>query len=131
MTRKEEREFALEKILLLRNGSDVSDVSVRTHKTPAVNLDATCVKEHVFTCNMSIDALQSLRDEDLQIPPFSVHTQSCERAVQEVSKATCAVYGEKRRDGFVRARVDHREVLPLFISKKDIVKMIRVLNKNV
>ena len=131
---KEEREFALEKILLLRNGSDIGDMSVRTHKTPAINLDATCVKElidwkekiyePVFTCNMSIDALQSLRDEALQIPPFSVHTQSCERAVQEVSKAICAVYGEKRRDGFIRARVDHREVLPLFISKKDIVKMI-------
>ena len=84
---KEEREFALDQIFLLRNGSDVGDMSVRTHKTPAINLDATCVKElidwkekihePVYTCKMSIDALQSLRDEALHIPPFSIHTQSC------------------------------------------------------
>ena len=83
------------------------------------------IHEPVFTCKMSIDSLQALREQPLQIPPFSVHTQSCERAVQEVSKASCSVYGEKLRDGFVRARVDHREVLPMFISKKDIVKMIQ------
>ena len=54
----------------------------------------------------------------------SVYIQSCERAVQEVSKASCAVYGETWRDGWVRARIDHREVLPEFASKKDMIKML-------
>ena len=61
------------------------------------------IYEPVFTCKMNTDVIRFLRDE-----PFSVHTQSCERAVREVSKPSCAVYGEKRRDGWARARNGHR-----------------------
>ena len=79
------------------------------------------VYEPVFTIKMSIEDIKQLVTTPLQIPPFSLHTQSCERAVQEVSKASNEVYGETRRDGWVRARVAHREVLPVFGSKKDIM----------
>jgi hypothetical protein len=134
---KNDRDFAVDKIIKIREGQDnpnVGDTRCRPHRTPTINMDSTSVRdlidwqekiyEPVFTCKMNIDDIQSMRDEPLQIPSFSVHTQSCERAVQEVSKSSCAVYGETRRDGWVRARVDHREVLPEFASKKDMIKML-------
>ena len=43
--------------------------------------------------------------------------------VQEVAKASKEVHGEVRRDGWVRARIAHREFMPVFASKKDIMKM--------
>ena len=73
---------------------------------------------------MTIKELESIKEKPLEIPSFSVHTQSVERVVQEVSKASSEVYGHTRRDGYVRARVDHREILPVFNSKKDIMKLI-------
>ena len=127
-----ERSFAVEKILQVRNGSEEGDTSVRKHKTPKLNLGATSVRElinwegekvfePVFTTKLDIDEIKELVNTPLQIQTFSLHTQSCERVVQEVSKASTEVCGDSRRDGWVRARVAHREVMPVFASKKDIL----------
>ena len=72
-----------------------------------------------FHNHLKIDEIKKLVETPF---PMHTHTQSCERAVQEVSKSSEAVYGEDKRDGWVRARIDHREILPVFNSKKDIVK---------
>ena len=40
-----------------------------------------------------------------------------------MSKASCEVHGEMKRDGWVRARIAHREFMPVFECKKDIMKL--------
>ena len=130
----DDREFAVGIILRIREGRDTGDTSVRTHKTPKINIDASSVRalidwnvdihEPVFTCNMSIAELQKIAECPLKAPHYSVDTQSCERAVHEVAQSTQAVYGQEKRGGWVRARIDHRELLPVFRSKKNIVKAI-------
>ena len=52
-------------------------------------------------------------------PHYPIHSQSTERAVQEVSAAAARVYGADKRDGYVRARIAHREIIPVFHTKKD------------
>ncbi|KAG7177256.1 hypothetical protein Hamer_G000528 [Homarus americanus] len=71
---------------------------------------------------MTLTELEDLRKTPLKVGSFSVHTQSCERDVQGVSTASQAVYSHERRDGWMRARIDHREMLPVFSSKQDILK---------
>ena len=130
---EEDRVFAVDKILKIRNGSDHGDLSVRCHSTPEINLDANTPKElidwdkklhePVFTCKLNLEEINEIKNRPIMIPTFSLHTQSCERAVQEVAKSTCEVHGEKRRDGWVRARIAHREFMPVFNSKKDIANL--------
>ena len=78
----------------------------------------------IFTTDMKSHEIKKLVQTPSPMESYSTHTQSCERAVQEVSKASEAVYGEDKRDGWVRARMSHREILPIFESKKDIVKIM-------
>ena len=71
---------------------------------------------------MSKDEIEGLRSKPLKAPDFPIHSQSTEKAVQLVSQATQAVFGQERRDGFVKAKIARREAMPVFHSKKDIVK---------
>ena len=50
---------------------------------------------------------------------YPIDSQSTERAVQEVSTAAAWVCGADKSDGFIRACLAHREVIPVFISEKD------------
>lgn len=131
---KEDRVFAVDKIMQIRAGAELGDKSLRLRRNPTVNLQATKVTdlidwqkeklfEPVFTCNMKLSEIQNIRESPYESLPYSIHTQSCERAVQEVSHASEAVFGQDRRDGFVRARTDHREIVPIFKSKKDILNI--------
>ena len=132
---KEDREFAVNQILQIRDGKEEGDRSVRIRRNPNIIMSAhtpvelidwkkETVLEPVFTCKMSITEIKEMINTPFNMEPYSTHTQSCERAVQEVNKASEAVYGHDRRDGWVRARVDHREMLPVFRSKRDIIKMM-------
>ena len=47
-----------------------------------------------------------------------------ERAVKEVTKACESVYGEQARDGFIRAGIANRQVMPRNETKKDLARMI-------
>lgn len=130
---REDRSFAVDKIIQLRNGSEYGDLSVRRRTTPSINLEAETLKElidwndkihkPVFTCKLNLTELEEIKNTPINVPAFTQHTQSCERAVQEVAKASKEVHGEVRRDGWVRARIAHREFMPVFASKKDIMKM--------
>ena len=52
-------------------------------------------------------------------PKFPCHTQAMERHVKLVTEAAKAVCGHKSRDGFIRARVASRQLMPTFESKCD------------
>ena len=61
----------------------------------------------------------------MSVPTMPVHGQSVERCVKEVSAASQAVYGYERRDGFIRARLAHRELTGgVLRSKRDHARIV-------
>ena len=56
---------------------------------------------------------------------YSTHTQSRKHDVQEVSKASEAVYGEDKLERWLgKSWIAYREILPVFESKKRIVNAL-------
>ena len=127
----EQRLFAVDIILAVRAGSELGSTDVRPFKVPqTINLDACDIKElidwekgvitePIFTANMSLVQLNALIVSPLQLPLYSLHTQSCERAVKLVTEAAQSVCGWDKRDGFIRTQLRNRELMPLFKSRKD------------
>ena len=64
---------------------------------------------------------QILIDFLMEELPYQIHTQSTERSVKAVTEAAAADVGHSARDGFVRSRVHHGEIIPSFKSKKEII----------
>ena len=129
---EDDRRFAVTQILKLRAGEEYGDTSVRPRITPKLNLSATSlqtliswqpgqVHEPAFTCSLSGDQIQEILVKPYEVPEFSIHTQSTERVVKQVTEAAAAVVGQQARDGFIRARAHHRETMPCFRSKKDMM----------
>lgn len=127
-----DRRFAVDQILKLRGHSDSGDTSVRPRVTPKLNLSATSltklitwkagnVDEPVLTCSMTRAEIKSFLDKPYDPPKFSCHTQSTERCVKLVTEAAAAVCGQEARDGYIRARIHHREAMPIFTTKKHIL----------
>ena len=82
------------------------------------------VSEPIFTCEHSLDELKRLQEEPFHTPHYPNHTQSTERTVKQVTEAAGSVYRQEKRDGYVRARIGHRETVPSFRSKKDSLKLL-------
>ena len=78
--------------------------------------------EPVFTCKLTKDELREILDTPFKVPKFSLHTQSTERCVKMVTEAAASVFGQSRRDGFIRSRIHHREEMPEFRTKSQILK---------
>ena len=134
----EERKFAVDQILTIRGDSDLGDISVRERVTPLLNIEATTliemidwdrekIYEPVFTCKLTQSELTKVLESPLDIPYYPLHSQSTERAVKQVTEAAAAVCGPEKRDGYVRARVAHREIMPVFQSKKDLKQLFKKL----
>ena len=128
-----DRHFAIEKILKLRNGQEYGDKSVRPFSAPKLNWNATSLRdiqdwsdltEPLVTATIPTSNLRQVFANPLKLKKFPSHTQSCERAVKEVSTASKCVFGAERRDGFIRARVKSREVMPSMEKKSDFQGMI-------
>ncbi|KAG0720976.1 hypothetical protein GWK47_047364 [Chionoecetes opilio] len=79
------------------------------------------VHEPAFTCSLFGDQIQEILVKPYEVPEFSIHTQSTERVVKQVTEAAAAVVGQQARDGFIWARAHHRETMPCFRSKKDMM----------
>ena len=131
-TVEEDRVFAINKILEIRADSTEESVSVRKRKTPTLNFEANSLRElipwdvnipyePIFTCNLSSETIKSFRNLPMEVPHFPIHSQSTERAVQLVSKACMLVYGQDKRDAFVKGVLAHREQFPVFDSKQNII----------
>ena len=127
-----DRDFAVNKILILRGEQEYGDDSVRPRVTPKLNLSATSLQkiikwtpkqmaEPVFTCVLSKMELEQLREKPYQVPKFACNTQATERCVKLVTEAAASVVGPEARDGYVRAQVHHREENPIFSTKKDML----------
>ena len=53
----------------------------------------------------------------MEFSRFPCHTQAVERCVKAVTEASLAVVGQEARDGFIRARINARAILPTFETK--------------
>ena len=126
---EEERVFAIEKILHIRGPFELGNTSPRDRITPDLNFEATSLRdlilwdkttsyEPIFTCKMNKATIKSFENSPMEAPHFPIHTQSTERAVQHVSKACMMVYGQDKRDAFIKGMIAHREMYPVIESKK-------------
>ena len=132
-----QRVFAVDTIMAVRAESEQGSTAVRSFKVPeTVNLDACDLKalidweaetitEPVFTASMSLAQLDALKAAPLELPPYSIHTQSCERAVKLVTEAAESVCSWAKRDGFIRTQLRNREVMPSLKTKKDFLKVFQ------
>ena len=127
-----ERVFAVDKILKLRGPFEYGNKCIRDRVTPQLNFKATSLSnlilwdkntcyEPIFTCNMNKNTIKSFKNNPMSVPNFAIHTQSTERAVQLVSKASMAVFGQEKRDGYVKGMLSHRELFPVINSKKTLI----------
>ena len=120
---REYSDFGVNKILQIRGNNELGNTAVKKRISPKINLDTTNLQELIswnvkdcyepmFTCNLSKADICKLIENPLKIPKFSIHTQATECCVKSVTEASAIVYGQERRDGFVRTRMIHREKLP-------------------
>ena len=130
-----DRNFAVQEILKIRNNNEYGNMDVRPREAPKLNFNATTFKdlidwntseilEPALTYSLSTEELCKVTDKAFETPAVKIHTQATERAVKQVTEAAAAVVGFDARDGFIRARAHHREDLPEFTSKKDILKIM-------
>ena len=109
---QEERRFAVNEILKVRGGQEEGDMSVRVRRNPKINIAASAPIELMDWTSDPVLEIETLVDEPLAIDNYTTHAKFYERAVHEVSKSTTSVFVEDRRDSCVRARMDHREMMP-------------------
>ena len=99
---------------------------MRPRRTPLLNLEATSltsliawedVHEPVFTTSLTKQEVSDLVEVPFPAPAFSVHTQSVERIVKQVTEAAASVVGFEAREGFITARMEHTLAMPKFTTK--------------
>ena len=131
---EDERRFAVSKILAIRNGAEIGDSSPRPFIPPKLNWKATSIRdmqdwsdayEPLTTASIPSNQLSQFFDTPLNFPKIPSHTQSCERAVKEVTAASANVFGAERRDGFIRARMHSRQLMPTMETKEHLSAMIQ------
>ena len=76
--------------------------------------------ESVLTCPLSLEKIKEFRITTLVVPNWPIHGQSMERVVKEVCET---VYGDKARDGFKRAGVANRQIMPKNNTKKNLTRI--------
>ena len=94
------------------------------HITELIDWDLEKVTEPPLTFNLSNQDLIEIMTVKLEIKSYKVHTQSVERAVKLVTQASISVYGPEARDGYVKATVLSRRIMPKLSSKQDFAVMI-------
>ena len=133
---EEERKFAVDIIKKVRGDSEFGDKSVRDFHVPLLNFKANSlfnlidmsdianIHEPVQTCQISTNELDQFLLCPFPSPDVECHTQSCERAVKETTIAASKVFGFERRDGYIRAKMKSRKLVPSVKSKKSLAGMI-------
>ena len=136
---KSDREFAVKKILDLRKKQvelnqtrkrprkKIKNIRVRTN--PALNFSARNLTdlidwsealEPVLTQNISSNDLCKFIDKPMsELPEFKTHTQSVERIVKEVTRASEHLSNKDRRNGLIRSALEHRKMLQKCMTISD------------
>ena len=128
------RKKAVEIIEGIRGQDIFGDDSPRSFKVPELNFEAEeydelidwggDVYEPLITAEMGIFNIRKIIDERLFIGKFECHTQAVERTIKEVTKASKAVVGQRRRNGMVKATIKSRKLHPRSETKKDFINLV-------
>ena len=90
---KEERKFAVQKILKIRGRAELGKSDSRYRKLPRMNVDSNTLfdlidwrraHEPVLTLKLTKEEIIHFKSEPMDVPYFPGHTQAVERAVKEV-----------------------------------------------
>ena len=100
-------------------------------RTPLLNKKAVSIRdlinwskekvfEPVLSCWLSTTELSQINSEKMIVPKFPIHEQSIEHCFQAVTRASSSVFGHEQRDGFIKATLDYRQLMPTQQSKQDL-----------
>ena len=105
--------------------------SVRAFQIPKLDFDAECytdmiswenidITEPPLTRDITVEEIDGLIDskEKKEFPHLPCHTQAVERCVKLVTEASSLVCGQISRDGFIRSRIESRQKMPSFETKR-------------
>lgn len=137
LPKKDEVKLATKKRKKSLKNKPNSESKIRKFLPPILNLKASDYTELIYwkiqnkNSFSSPPILSGLSDEDLthfiynqqydfvqNVLKFPCHTQSVERYVKAVTEASRSVCGEKRRHGFIKAKLQSRLEMPVFNTKK-------------
>jgi len=82
-----------------------------------INWESTTMTEPPIVSHLTNEQTEEIIDKPLIVPHYPNHTQSVELCVKLVTDASKTVYGSDSRDGFIRARITSRTVMPQFDNK--------------
>ena len=127
---EEVRAEAVNKIVDIRKGENFGDKSPRKFKVPRVLFDCKKYTEMIdwekeeimeprLTSDISTDMLRDFVERPMVLSDFPSHSQGCERAVKETTKASISVVGFESRDGHIKTTLVSRQNMSQFVSKKD------------
>ena len=104
---------------------------VRTFVVPKINLDADEYTSLVDLCagpfyeppltrQYAISELAAFATDPepyIRMTKYPCHTQAVERCIKLVTEAAAAVSGKERREGWIRATMKSRSIMPVFETK--------------
>jgi hypothetical protein len=108
--------------------------AVRSFIIPKLNFQASDYTEIIFWSkekltpppllrNISDEAIRTIISNktipDWDVRSFPCHTQAVERCVKLVTTSAQEVVGFQNRDGWIRATLKSREIMPTFNTKKE------------
>ena len=128
------RELSLRRILKARR---YKRTSIRTFKVPNLNLSGDdyidlidwqsteAISEPPVASGISDDDLLKFinkkKTPSVAFPRLPCHIQAVERCIKMVTKASAAVCGAERRDGYIKVQMKSRGIMPFFNAKSDYV----------
>src|ERR1051325_324363 len=129
----QKRAKAVRIILNLREQKSDIGLQIRKFNVPVIKFDANdwdelinwdnvTITEPPMTSHLSSKEIEVVVDTPLAVAAYPNHTQSAERCIKLVTDASKAVYGYDAQDGFIRARISSRTVMPRFDTKKQFAK---------
>ena len=121
------RQIAIGRIIAIRNASDTSEQTLRTFQVPKISQEAMqlidllpsmgdCTTEPPLLKDFSKEELQKFAENPLLVR-VPCHSQAVERCTKLVSEASKQVYGKESRDGYVKATIKSRKIMPAYKSK--------------
>lgn len=126
--RKYIRELGMRRILRAR----LEQYGIRQFHVPQLNFSAADYIDIIDWQKTTVTEpplLAAVSDQDIEMfvasgespviefPKYPCHTQAVERCVKLVTEASAAVCGIKARDGFIRVRLESRQIMPCFNTK--------------
>ena len=131
-SRTDIRKLAVDYIVSSRNQASTG---VRRFIVPTINMDASDYislidlgiyrfLEPPLTRQYTMHELQSFINDPepfVRDTKYPCHTQAVERVIKLVTEAAAAVSGQERRDGYIRATLKNRSIMPVFETKKNFV----------